>query len=324
MTDYSGDIMELTGTDMENQVEGTKKKMPRQALGKGLSALIPSSEQEPVIEIEPTGKKVVKIEIASIRRNPHQPRMKINEEKLTELAESIKEKGIIQPIIVRKTDDGYELIAGERRTLAAKRAGFDMVPAIVYSISNEESLEFALIENIQRDDLNAMELANAYQMLMDEFNLTQEEVSTRVGKERASVANYLRLRALPEKVKQLILDGELSFGHARTLLTLNNAEEQIMLALLVVKEGLSVRECESLAMKQTNRGRSRKQKKNSGADTYELDYDIASLEQKLQERLGTKVKIRPKKKGGVIEIEYYTLDELDGILEALAIKPEGE
>ena len=159
--------MELTGTDKEQQDTGGKKKMPRQALGRGLGALIPGPDQ-PAIEIEPTGKKIVNIEINSIRQNPYQPRTKIDEERLSELSESIKEKGIIQPVIVRKIDDGFELIAGERRTLAAKKAGFDMVPAIIYNIGNEESLEFALIENIQREDLNPLELSNAYQLLMEQ------------------------------------------------------------------------------------------------------------------------------------------------------------
>ena len=240
------------------------------------------------------------------------------EEKLIELSESIKEKGIIQPVIVRKIDDGYELIAGERRTRAAKKAGFDMVPAIIYNVTNEESLLFALIENIQREDFIPLELANAYQMLMNEFSLTQEEVAVRVGKDRASVANYLRLRSLPETVKEFIAGGRLSFGHAKALLMLAKPEEQEILAGLVVKEGLSVRECESIALKRTRKEKKRRQK-TTGAT---VDFDVASLEERLQHALRTKVKIRPRKKGGVIEIEYYTLDELDGILKSLGLKAD--
>lgn len=311
--------MELTGTDKEQQDTGGKKKMPRQALGRGLGALIPGPDQL-AIEIEPTGKKIVNIEINSIRQNPYQPRTKIDEERLSELSESIKEKGIIQPVIVRKIDDGFELIAGERRTLAAKKAGFDMVPAIIYNIGNEESLEFALIENIQREDLNPLELSNAYQLLMEQFSLTQEQVSAKVGKERASVANYLRLRNLPEKIRQFISDGKISFGHAKALLMLSKPEEQEILASLVVKEGLSVRECESIALKQTKREKNRKRKNTTQTST--VDFDIRDLEEKLQQAIGTKVKIRPKKRGGVIEIEYYTLDELDGIMRLIGLETD--
>lgn len=312
--------MEMSGAEKEQQAN-EKKKIPRQALGRGLNALIPGSEQMPV-ETEPTSKRVVNIEINSIKRNPNQPRLSINEEKLTELSESIKEKGIIQPIIVRKTDDGYELIAGERRTLAARKAGFEMVPAIIYNVSNEESLEFALIENIQRDDLNPLELANAYQMLINEFNLTQEEVSAKVGKDRASVANYLRLLALPQRVKQLVSEGKLSFGHARALLSLEDEAEQVLLAGIAVKEDLSVRQCENLVMSRSLKGKRQKQRKLPGRkNAVEIDYDVNSLEEKLQSAIGTKVKITPKKKGGLIEIEYYSLDELERIIEFFEIEP---
>lgn len=310
--------MEFSSIDKEQEQTGVKKKPSRVALGRGLEALIPVSNHT-TVETEPAGKKIINIEINRIKQNPHQPRTKIDEESLAELSESIKEKGIIQPVIVRKVDDGYELIAGERRTRAAKKAGFEMVPAIIYNVGDEESLIFALIENIQRQDLNPLELANAYQILMDEFNLTQEQVSARVGKERASVANYLRLRNLPESVKQLIAEGKLSFGHAKALMMLNKPEEQEILASIVVKEGLSVRECESLALKKAKNQKKRRSRSNTG-QTATIDFDIKDLEEKLQQTVGTKVRIRRRKKGGVIEIEYYTLDELDGIIRLLGLE----
>ena len=310
--------MEFSGIKKEQEQTGAKKKPSRLALGRGLEALIPVSNHN-TVETEPASKKIINIEINRIKQNPHQPRTKIDEESLAELTESIKEKGIIQPVIVRKVDDGYELIAGERRTRAAKKAGLDMVPAIIYNVGDEESLIFALIENIQRQDLNPLELANAYQMLMDEFNLTQEQVSARVGKERASVANYLRLRNLPQSVKQFISEGKLSFGHAKALMMLNKPEEQEILASLVVKEGLSVRECESLALKKAKNQKKRRPGSNTGQTTT-IDFDIKDLEEKLQQTVGTKVRIRRRKRGGVIEIEYYTLDEFDGIMKLLGLK----
>ncbi len=298
--------------------------MPRQALGKGLNALIPGPEQKSV-EVPTSGKKVVDIEIDTIKRSPRQPRFHMDEDKLSDLAGSIKENGIIQPVIVRKVDDGYELIAGERRTLAAKKAGFDLVPAIVYNVSNQESLEFALIENVQRDDLNPLELGKAYKMLMDDFDLTQEQVAEKVSKDRASIANYVRILGLPEKVKQMILDGKLSFGHARALLSISDEAQQMILASLVVKEELSVRQCENLASSRTIGVKRQKSRKSSTpAQPVEVDHHLKSLEEKLQHVLGTKVKISPKKKGGSIEIEYYSLDELERILELFDIDPYEE
>ncbi len=298
--------------------------MTRQALGKGLNALIPSSEPAKV-ESSTAGKRVIDVEISSIKRNPRQPRFHINDEKLSDLAESIKENGIIQPVIVRRFEDGYELIAGERRTLAAKKAGFELVPAIVYNVSNQESLEFALVENVQRDDLNPLELGKAYKMLMDEFDMTQEQVAEKVGKDRASIANYIRILGLPNKVKQMILDDKLSFGHARALLAINGEAEQSILASLAVKEDLSVRQCENLATSRSLKVKKHKVKKRSTASgTATDDYHLKSLEERLQHVLGTKVKISSKKKGGRIEIEYYTLDELDRILELFDIDPYEE
>ena len=296
--------------------------MSRQALGRGLEALIPSAGYGDH-ELPSAGKKVLDIEVDQIKRNPRQPRTHVDEDSLASLAESIREKGIIQPIIVRKIDDGYELIAGERRTLAAKKAGFDLVPAIVYNVSNQESLEFALIENIQRDDLNPLELGKAYKMLMEDFSLTQEQVAEKVGKDRASIANYIRILGLPAKIRQMILEDKLSFGHARALTGLEQESEQMMLAALVVKEGLSVRQCENLASSRTIKAGRRKRRK-AAAEPATVDYQTKSLEEKLQHILGTKVRIRPKKKGGNIEIEYYTFEELDRILELFDIDPYGE
>lgn len=268
------------------------------ALGKGLDALLPEK-----------GEEVINLDITRIVPGEQQPRRVFNDKALNELAQSIKEKGILQPIIVRRAGDGtFRIVAGERRWRAATIAGLKKIPVIIKDTAPSDSLEIALIENLQREDLNPIETAEAFQRLMREFNLTQEELSAKVGKERATVANYLRLLRLPDEIKDLINKGSLSMGHARAILSVEGKSNQIELARTVVTKGLSVREAESLA-KQVNKPRKRVIRSK--------DSQIASLEEKLKQSLGTKVKIQHKGKRGKIEIEYYSLDELDRLLDIL-------
>ncbi len=268
------------------------------ALGKGLSALIPEK-----------GEEVLYLDIDRILPGSQQPRRFFSEKSLKELSVSIKEKGVLQPIIVSRTGDGtFHLIAGERRWRAATLAGLRKIPALIKNVASKDSLEIALIENIQREDLNPIETAEAFSRLVKDFNLTQDELSDKVGKERATVANYMRLLKLPDEIKDLIYSGTLTMGHARALLSIEGRTGQVQASRKIVKRGLSVREAELLARKL-----SKPEKKKDGKDP-----QTASLEDKLVRHLGTKVRIIHKgKKGGRIEIDYYSLEELDRLLEIL-------
>jgi ParB family chromosome partitioning protein len=275
-------------------------------LGRGLDALIPEK-----------GEEVLHLEISRIfPGSGNQPRKTFREQSLNELAASIKEKGVLQPIIVSRAGDGsFKLIAGERRWRAAQIAGLKKIPALVKNVASKDSLEIALIENIQREDLNPVETAEAFDKLIKDFNLTQEELSERVGKERATVTNYLRLLRLPEDIKTLIADGSITMGHARAILSIDKKAHQLDAARKIIKKGLSVRETESLA-----KNLSLIADKKSKAKQHK-DPQIASLEDKLIKSLGTKVRLHHKgKKGGKIEIEYYSLDELDRLLDILLSK----
>jgi len=284
--------------------------MERKALGKGLEALIGDTDEL----VAPATREVVELAIAEIRRSPLQPRTSFDEAKLEELARSIKERGVIQPVTVRRRDTGYELVAGERRVLAAKKAGFDTLPAFVIEATDEEALQLALIENIQRDDLNPMEQAHAYHEMTARFKLTQEQVAQRVGKDRTSVTNYLRLLSLPEKIQQLIAEAKISFGHARALLGATERAEQLKLARRIVEQGLSVRETEGLVAGTKPRPRPKIRSIPAPKDVH-----VAELEAKLRRALGTKVTIVEREKGGRIHIEYYSLDDLDRILARIGI-----
>jgi len=268
------------------------------ALGKGLDALLPDK-----------GENIINIEVGKILPGKQQPRKVFNEEALKELSASIKEKGVLQPILVSRTGDGsFNLIAGERRWRASVQAGLKKIPAIVKNVDSRDSLEMALIENIQREQLNPIETAEGFNTLMQEFNLTQEELADKVGKERATVANYLRLLKLPFEIKDMIYTGKLSMGHARALLAIEGRNSQIEAARKIVRNGLSVREAELLAKKPAKPVRIRP----------ERDPQIASLEEKLIRNLGTKVHIlQQNKKKGKIEIEYYSLEELNRLLDIL-------
>jgi ParB family chromosome partitioning protein len=240
--------------------------------------------------------------------NEFQPRKHFDDEKLKELAASIREQGVIQPIIVHKMSSGYQLIAGERRWRAARLAGLKTIPALVKEATKRELLEMALIENIQREDLNPLEAAEAYKRLQDEFKLTQDDLAKRVGKERSTVTNFLRVLGLPKEVKHEIATGSISMGHAKALLSLERVRDQVRAAALIVKKGLSVREAEAIATRLKNPPKEKKIRQS---------HELRAVAEKLTKSLGTKVSISPKSKGGRIVIEYYSADELDRILERI-------
>ena len=275
----------------------------RKALGKGLEALIPRIE---------TDEGLLTCPIEELKPSRLQPRKAFNEGSLDELAESISEKGVIQPLLVRKTSDGYELVAGERRWRAALKAGIKEVPIRVVDVSDRESLELALIENIQREDLNPLEESEAYKRLIDEFGYSQEEVARRVGKNRTTINNALRLLKLPVEVREQIASGGITAGHARALLTVGDILIQRELCRRIVKQGLSVRETERIA------GRLKTRKKDAKGHRREVkEPTLRALEDELKQLLGTKVEIRMKKNSGRIEISFYSIDELERILEIL-------
>jgi ParB family chromosome partitioning protein len=283
----------------------------RRALGRGLGALIPEGTAPPPVER--------RVPIAEIRPNPRQPRRFFDEERIVELAESIRQQGILQPLVVRKAEQGYELIIGERRFRAAQRAGLDRVPVIVKEVGDAESLEMALVENIQREELTPIEEALAYRQLMDEFQLTQEEIANRVGKSRPVVTNLLRVLNLPEEIKDEVDRGTISVGHARTLLALETPEQQIEMARRILRQGLSVRETETLvarAPEQPDPGVALPPPQDGGT-SYRPDIHLSALEEDLMRALGTKVRLHLRKKGGRIEIEYYSNEELEGLIRRL-------
>lgn len=276
----------------------------RKALGRGLSALFPETV------ISETDKGFFYCPIESISPNPHQPRQNFGDSELTKLADSIKEKGLIQPILVSKAKDGYQLIVGERRWRAAQKAGLDKIPTWIRDVSPAETLELALIENIQRKDLNPIEESSAYQELMQKFHLTQEALSKRVGKDRSTIANFLRLLKLPAIIQQDLIDGQLTTGHARVLVTIESPLAQKEVRDLIIKKSLSVRQTEDL-VKKILAPKKPKSPKN------ETDYYIDSLSKDLQRSLGTKVVIRRKGKKGRIIIEFYSDEDLGRLIDQL-------
>ena len=250
------------------------------------------------------------MKITQIEPNRKQPRRAFEEEALRELAESIRQYGVLQPLIVQKREDHYEIIAGERRWRAAQLAGLKEVPVIVREYSDQERFEIALIENIQREDLNAIEEAEAYRRLMEEFHLTQEEIADRVGKNRSTITNSLRLLKLDERVRQMLVDGAISGGHARALLSLESGDLQYQTALRIVDEGLSVRDVEKIVKKLQEPAPEPKKPAPAESEAVALAYQ--DMEQNLRSALGTKVLVSRKKGNkGKIEIEYYSADELE-------------
>jgi len=276
-------------------------------LGRGLGALIPEADGS---THENSSTNLHDIEVALIRSNPYQPRLTFDQGALDELKASISEKGIIQPITVRRVDGYYELIAGERRLRAVIELGFPKVPAYILQVeTKEEMLELALIENVQREKLNAIEQATAYQRLIDECNLTQDEVARKIGKDRTTITNMIRLLKLPEIIQQSVQKDELSMGHARALLALEHESDQIVLWQKTIKNNLSVRKVEKLVKEILEAG-----EKDEKARPRRSVF-IQKAEDELREAFGTKVTIRPRKEGGVIEMEFYSPEDFNRLME---------
>ncbi len=300
----------------------TKKKK----LGKGLGALLPGSlpnkapdkkqmPKAPVTPDPPGQERVLLLDPTAIASNPHQPRRVFDEEALQELAASVGRDGVQEPIIVRNAGDNYEIVCGERRCRAAIMAGLETIPAICRDVADRDMLKFGLIENIQREDLNAIELALAYRQLMTEYNWTQEQLAEEVGKKRATIANTLRLLHLPEVIQEQVADGTLSMGHARAILAVEGAAAQLALSRKIISKGLSVRQAEQAAAQHADK------KPRKKADEPPKPPHIVALEDKLRRRLGAKVLVKEQSAGrGRIEIAYYSLDDLERLLDIIAKK----
>jgi len=282
--------------------------MMKKVLGRGIEALISQDLRESVSETE----RVKDLDIEHIDPNPRQPRAHFDGEHLKELAESIRQNGVLQPIVVRRVENRYELILGERRLRAAKLAGKPTIPAIVREIGDADSLRHALMENLQREDLNPIEEARGYQALKDGFGLAIGDIAEMIGKNRSTIANSLRLLNLPEVVKILIIEGKLTAGHARALLAIEGEAAQIEWARRIASESLTVREIEHAAPGKT-RG-----KKRRGAR--KLSPEIQAIEEAIETHLGTRAKITPRSKGGILWIEYYSDEELERVLEKMGIR----
>ena len=283
--------------------------MANKRLGKGLSALIPDISEE---EDKNRNESISDVLVAEISPNPFQPREQFDEDSLEDLKNSIAEKGIIQPITVRKHGVGYQLISGERRLRAVIALEIRHIPVYVLDVeSDEEMIEMALIENIQREDLNPVDIANGYLQLMNRCKLTQEHVAKKVGKNRSTITNFLRLLKLPSKILDSLKIGQLDMGHARALLSLENKSDQLVIWQKIINQDLSVRNVENLV----------KQSKNKTIQTEpgkkQKPFYLTEIEEKIQQKLGTKVNINAGKKGGKIEIEYYSDDELERIIELI-------
>ena len=303
---------------------------PKRGLGRGLSNLIPTDDTTE--DVSPKASKQTKtgavtktevvkkveqtLNINRIEPNKNQPRKEFNEDALQELADSIKQFGVIEPLVVVKRKGYYELIAGERRWRAARLAGLKEVPVVIKDYDDQQSVEIALIENIQREDLNPIEEAHAYERLIQEFNLTQDEVAERVSKSRTTVTNALRLLKLTEKVQQMLIDDMLSTGHVRALITITEPQLQYETAMYIFDKKLSVRETESYVKKLLNK---KPKEKTSEKEDPELSFLYKAIENRLKESLGTKTTIKAKTKdSGKIEIEYYSQEDLERITQLLA------
>ncbi len=272
----------------------------RKALGRGLGALLAGAEIPGVREIS----------VDAIAANPRQPRQRFDEGGLESLAASIREQGVLSPVILRRGRDGYELVAGERRLRAARLAGLRTVPAIVRDVADAQALEMALVENIQREDLNAVEEAEAFRRLIADSGQSQEAVARRVGKDRSTVSNALRLLRLPRKILDDIAAGRLTEGHARALLALEREADQLRVRDRIVKGGLSVRGAEALVRRQRGPAAAARRRPRQ-------DYNLGALEDRLRMALGTKVRIARRGKGGTVEIEFYSDEDMDRLLELL-------
>jgi ParB family chromosome partitioning protein len=285
---------------MQTVTDDDGKKLNKHGLGRGLDSLIPISIDETGEEIKVNATDFISVGL--IDPNPHQPRQNFEEVSLSELAGSIREHGILQPLLLTPNENRYQLIAGERRLRAAKIAGLKEVPVIIRTLDEQSKLELALIENVQRENLNPIEAAYSYKKLMDEFNLTQDEVARKVGKARSTIANTVRLLSLPVEIKAALSKGVITEGHARTLLGIENKDEQLLLFQNMVSGKITVRQAES---------RSSRVKNSAAGKTKDPNFEAA--EKKLEETLGSKVVIKSKSKGGQIVIGYYSLEDLERI-----------
>ena len=337
---------------MAQQTDSGAKKNTRMALGRGLSALVSSPPspklQEPQTNSTPPSnvdsvvsphvppsivsasntstesrskdaRTTTLLPISQIERNPEQPRQEFSETEISELSDSIKALGVIQPIIVRARGDKFEIIAGERRFRAATRAGLQEVPVLIREISEQEAFEIAMVENIQRQQLNPIEEAKGYQRLVDEFSLTIQEVAERVGKDRATISNFMRLLRLPDDVQDLVRSGKISIGHAKAILTVKEPSAQIGLANKIIAEHLSVRAIEAIVAREvvldtrakSSTSESPKQKESAHVSAY------PDLEERLRNTLGTKVTVQKKRKGGQVELHFFSDEELDRLVQIL-------
>lgn len=285
-----------------------KPSNPRPALGRGFSALLRPVEDLPQEERV----RVMQLKIAQIKLNPKQPRRHFDQERLNELAQSIRIKGVIQPILVRKRGEAYELVAGERRLRASKLAGFDEIPALVREVADQDLLEIALIENIQRHDLDPIDESLAYKNLMEEHGYTQEDLARRVGKNRSTIANMIRLLALPKPLQKELTQGHLSVGHARALLSLENEAVQIALGQKIIEEGLSVREAELLTKAPESTPSPAKPGKGDA-----VSRQMQANQKRLEEALTTKVRIKSRGDKGKIELDYFSVEEFNRLFELL-------
>ncbi len=305
--------------------------MKKKRLGKGLSALLPvddsntsfTDENNEERKKEKNKGRIIEVEVSKIQTNPWQPRRSFSLEKLQELAESIKEHGLLQPIILSKNKtDKYFLVAGERRYRAAKLAGFSVIPSVIKELSSAETLEIALIENLQREDLNPIEEARAYKQLLDDFNFTQEQLAIRISKSRPAITNILRLLKLPEEILEKIVDGKISVGHARTLLSVDTKEEIDFIVSEIIEKDLSVRSTEEM-VNNIKRAKKKEEIKNKNKKSRERkaekDFFIVELEEKMCHYFGCQVKVKTNisKEGGKVEIFYFNATDLDRIANLL-------
>jgi ParB family chromosome partitioning protein len=299
--------MDLTGAaDMRKETsEPTSGNIRKKGLGKGLGALIPDADL-----LSQTGEHFFYCEIEEITPNPYQPRHHVRDRALDELVESVREKGVLQPLLVRKAGQGYQLIAGERRWRAAQMAGLQRVPVIIKESTEPEAFELALVENIQRKDLNPVEEAEAYSRLHQEFRLSQEEIAKKIGRDRSTVANVMRLLKVPERIRTDLLDGTMTMGHARALLALPDASLQVQARDAIIKRGLSVRDAERLVQGLLQK---RKRRKTAGAD----DGDLRPILDQLIRHFSTRVRIARRGKRGKIQIEFFSEEDLRRILDLL-------
>jgi ParB family chromosome partitioning protein len=288
------------------------KKRKKLALGRGLDALIPDASFEMESEAASTSKTYLECEVHLIRPNRYQPRSHFDPDELAQLSESIRAQGIIQPLLVCKSEVGYELVAGERRLRAAKMVGLEKVPVVVKEVTDAEMLEMSIVENIQRENLNPIEESEAYHRLIEEFGLTQEQAAQRVGKSRSAVANFLRLRQLPDAIRESIINSQLSMGHARAILGATNVTHQNAVWRAVIRKGLSVRQTEALVKRMAKSAQVIDAKKTTSEQRH-----LNHVADNLSRTFGTKVQIKKRGKKGKLEIEFYSNEDLNRLLELL-------